>query len=77
MVLKANDRRTSSLCHDEFRGPRSDCVRQVLNIWTDDLLDYVDEISGINTKAITCCSTCLSNNRLKSFTVGLLADAIS
>ncbi|GFU21247.1 hypothetical protein TNCV_9101 [Trichonephila clavipes] len=26
MVLKANDRRTS--CHDEFRGPRSDYVRQ-------------------------------------------------
>ncbi|GFU74171.1 hypothetical protein TNCV_4641931 [Trichonephila clavipes] len=30
MVLKANDRRTSSPCHDEFRGPRSDCVRQML-----------------------------------------------
>ncbi|GFU87084.1 hypothetical protein TNCV_246731 [Trichonephila clavipes] len=29
MVLKANDRRTSCPCHDEFRGPRSDCVRQV------------------------------------------------
>ncbi|GFU75761.1 hypothetical protein TNCV_1652211 [Trichonephila clavipes] len=29
MVLKANDRRTSSLFHDEFRGPRSDCIRQV------------------------------------------------
>ncbi|GFT33983.1 histone-lysine N-methyltransferase SETMAR [Trichonephila clavipes] len=28
MVLKANDRRTSCLCHDEFRGPRSDYVRQ-------------------------------------------------
>ncbi|GFY11445.1 hypothetical protein TNCV_3182841 [Trichonephila clavipes] len=27
MVLKANDRRTSSPCHDEFRGPRSDNVR--------------------------------------------------
>ncbi|GFU82469.1 hypothetical protein TNCV_4506111 [Trichonephila clavipes] len=26
MVLKANDRRTPS--HDEFRGPRSDYVRQ-------------------------------------------------
>ncbi|GFV47597.1 uncharacterized protein TNCV_1775611 [Trichonephila clavipes] len=23
MVLKANDRRTSCPCHDEFRGPRS------------------------------------------------------
>ncbi|GFV40253.1 hypothetical protein TNCV_1444061 [Trichonephila clavipes] len=28
MVLKANDRRTSCPCHDEFRGPRSDNVRQ-------------------------------------------------
>ncbi|GFW40023.1 hypothetical protein TNCV_5117061 [Trichonephila clavipes] len=30
MVLKANDRRTSCPCHDEFRGPRSDYVRQYL-----------------------------------------------
>ncbi|GFV75740.1 hypothetical protein TNCV_1756681 [Trichonephila clavipes] len=29
MVLKANDRRTSCPCHDEFRRPRSDYVRQV------------------------------------------------
>ncbi|GFV07806.1 hypothetical protein TNCV_305541 [Trichonephila clavipes] len=28
MVLKANDRRTSCPCHEEFRGPRSDYVRQ-------------------------------------------------
>ncbi|GFX53199.1 RNase H domain-containing protein [Trichonephila clavipes] len=28
MVLKANDRRTSCPCHDEFRGPRSEYVRQ-------------------------------------------------
>ncbi|GFV53680.1 hypothetical protein TNCV_2091831 [Trichonephila clavipes] len=28
-VLKANDRRTSCPGHDEFRGPRSDYVRQV------------------------------------------------
>ncbi|GFW16877.1 1-acyl-sn-glycerol-3-phosphate acyltransferase beta [Trichonephila clavipes] len=32
MVLKANDRRTSCPCHDEFRGPRSDYVRQV-KLW--------------------------------------------
>ncbi|GFV97885.1 uncharacterized protein TNCV_2022001 [Trichonephila clavipes] len=32
MVLKANDRRTSCPCHDEFRGPRSDYVRQVQNV---------------------------------------------
>ncbi|GFX79607.1 uncharacterized protein TNCV_825951 [Trichonephila clavipes] len=29
MVLKANDRRTSCPCHDEFRRPRSDYVKQV------------------------------------------------
>ncbi|GFX66078.1 HTH_Tnp_Tc3_2 domain-containing protein [Trichonephila clavipes] len=29
MVLKANDRRTSCPCHDEFRGPLSDYVRQL------------------------------------------------
>ncbi|GFW71126.1 hypothetical protein TNCV_91691 [Trichonephila clavipes] len=29
MVLKANDRCTSCPRHDEFRGPRSDYVRQV------------------------------------------------
>ncbi|GFV84928.1 transposable element Tc1 transposase [Trichonephila clavipes] len=29
MVLKANDRRTSCPCHDEFRGPRFDYVRHV------------------------------------------------
>ncbi|GFU43738.1 uncharacterized protein TNCV_651551 [Trichonephila clavipes] len=30
MVLKANDRRNSCPCHDEFRGPRSDYVRQLI-----------------------------------------------
>ncbi|GFT02399.1 hypothetical protein TNCV_4625301 [Trichonephila clavipes] len=34
MVLKANDRRTSCPCHDEFRGPRFDYVRQK-NYWRD------------------------------------------
>ncbi|GFT34578.1 hypothetical protein TNCV_4125341 [Trichonephila clavipes] len=29
MVLNANDRRSSCPCHDEFRGLRSDYVRQV------------------------------------------------
>ncbi|GFT61389.1 hypothetical protein TNCV_1953121 [Trichonephila clavipes] len=28
MVREANDRRTSCPCPDEFRGPRSDYVRQ-------------------------------------------------
>ncbi|GFY35070.1 hypothetical protein TNCV_5044451 [Trichonephila clavipes] len=31
-VFKANDRRTSCPCHDEFRGPRSDYVRQAAEI---------------------------------------------
>ncbi|GFX55074.1 uncharacterized protein TNCV_2305941 [Trichonephila clavipes] len=34
MVLKANDRRTSCPCHDEFRGPRSDYVRQTACLLT-------------------------------------------
>ncbi|GFX33853.1 uncharacterized protein TNCV_3962621 [Trichonephila clavipes] len=40
MVLKANDRRTSCPCHDEFRGPRSDYVRQVA-LATTTTTDYV------------------------------------
>ncbi|GFV30942.1 HTH_Tnp_Tc3_2 domain-containing protein [Trichonephila clavipes] len=32
MVLKANDRRTSCPCHDEFRGPQSDYVRQTRRV---------------------------------------------
>ncbi|GFV16121.1 hypothetical protein TNCV_3378851 [Trichonephila clavipes] len=34
MVLKANDRRTSCPCHDEFRGPRSDYVKQLLELFS-------------------------------------------
>ncbi|GFX35933.1 hypothetical protein TNCV_4214551 [Trichonephila clavipes] len=34
MVLKANDRRTSCPCYDEFRGPRSDYVRQSSDVCT-------------------------------------------
>ncbi|GFS66418.1 hypothetical protein TNCV_3856721 [Trichonephila clavipes] len=37
MVLKANDRRTSCLCYDEFRGPRSDYVRQVASENNNDI----------------------------------------
>ncbi|GFU50256.1 hypothetical protein TNCV_300891 [Trichonephila clavipes] len=35
MVLKANDRRTSCPCHDEFRGPQSDYVRQLRPLYRD------------------------------------------
>ncbi|GFW93837.1 transposable element Tc3 transposase [Trichonephila clavipes] len=40
MVLKANDRRTSCPCHDEFRGPRSDYVRQVALATTTTRVNY-------------------------------------
>ncbi|GFV01287.1 transposable element Tcb2 transposase [Trichonephila clavipes] len=35
MVLKANDRRNFCPCHDEFRGPRSDYVRQDLEPFSE------------------------------------------
>ncbi|GFV71496.1 hypothetical protein TNCV_4562481 [Trichonephila clavipes] len=41
MVLKANDRRTSCPCHDEFRGPRSDYVRQI-----DNVLQHSEDYDG-------------------------------
>ncbi|GFT68286.1 uncharacterized protein TNCV_659051 [Trichonephila clavipes] len=44
MVLKANDRRTSCPCHDEFRGPRSDYVRQV-NAATTPGYQYLSEFA--------------------------------
>ncbi|GFX47137.1 uncharacterized protein TNCV_2747141 [Trichonephila clavipes] len=37
MALKANDRRTCCPCLDEFRGPRSDYVRQVALATTTNL----------------------------------------
>ncbi|GFT66013.1 hypothetical protein TNCV_1058871 [Trichonephila clavipes] len=46
MVLKANDRRTSCPCHDEFRGPRSDYVRQ--EVETDQAIEEPTEIMHIN-----------------------------
>ncbi|GFX32698.1 uncharacterized protein TNCV_888361 [Trichonephila clavipes] len=39
MVLKANDRRTSCPYHDEFRGPRSDYVRQNFELqWNEQVI---------------------------------------
>ncbi|GFT68339.1 uncharacterized protein TNCV_659431 [Trichonephila clavipes] len=43
MVLKTNDRRTFCPCYDEFRRPRSDCVRQL----------KVSEELGINQSVIS------------------------
>ncbi|GFT42144.1 hypothetical protein TNCV_1669271 [Trichonephila clavipes] len=46
MVLKANDRRTSCPCHDEFRGPRSDYVRQSIFEYLTYSLNFSVEIPG-------------------------------
>ncbi|GFY01097.1 uncharacterized protein TNCV_5075641 [Trichonephila clavipes] len=43
IVLKANDRRTSCPCHDEFRGPRSDYVRQVALATTTSMATWYGE----------------------------------
>ncbi|GFU61712.1 uncharacterized protein TNCV_4611901 [Trichonephila clavipes] len=48
MVLKANDRRTSCPCHDEFRGPRSDYVRQVALATTTTTTNYKMSLKFIN-----------------------------
>ncbi|GFW31881.1 uncharacterized protein TNCV_5040501 [Trichonephila clavipes] len=46
MVLKANDRRTSCPCHDEFRGTRSDYVRQVALATTTTTTNIEKELRG-------------------------------
>ncbi|GFU76278.1 uncharacterized protein TNCV_527581 [Trichonephila clavipes] len=59
MVLKANDRRTSCPCHDEFRGPRSDYVRQVaLATTTTSILQYGSEEVLVPHKFIGFNSLC-------------------
>ncbi|GFU95638.1 uncharacterized protein TNCV_3333031 [Trichonephila clavipes] len=55
MVLKANDRRTSYPCHDEFRGPRSDYVRQscpLLVRWIDGLEKYLLVLRSKNWRTL-------------------------
>ncbi|GFS97368.1 hypothetical protein TNCV_1825121 [Trichonephila clavipes] len=47
MVLKANDRRTSCPCHDEFRGPRSDYVRQKNAIMPNQVTQNNDVIAHL------------------------------
>ncbi|GFS99097.1 hypothetical protein TNCV_822301 [Trichonephila clavipes] len=51
MVLKANDRRISCPCHDEFRGPCSDYVRQVAlaTTTTTKILYRLDMLSKNNS----------------------------
>ncbi|GFV39111.1 hypothetical protein TNCV_106871 [Trichonephila clavipes] len=45
VVLKANDRCTSCPCHDEFRGPRSDYVRQYGGYDTRLVMEWVRILS--------------------------------
>ncbi|GFV70383.1 hypothetical protein TNCV_4798021 [Trichonephila clavipes] len=55
MALKANDKRTSCPCHDEFRGPRSDYVRQALASNQDKssrVQDCMELLSRIPTKVV-------------------------
>ncbi|GFS95329.1 uncharacterized protein TNCV_2631311 [Trichonephila clavipes] len=59
MVLKANDRRTSCPCHDEFLGPRSDYVRQVaLATTTNNITNFIGCLCyycDIKTEKTICC----------------------
>ncbi|GFT06554.1 hypothetical protein TNCV_3356711 [Trichonephila clavipes] len=62
MVLKANDRCTSCPCHDEFRGPRSDYVRQV-ELATTTTTDCGSQFCGRN-RGVICvkinhCERCV------------------
>ncbi|GFX53362.1 transposable element Tcb2 transposase [Trichonephila clavipes] len=49
MVLKANDRRTSCPCHDEFRGPRSDYVRQHRFTTLETISNYRNSYPGFSS----------------------------
>ncbi|GFW19173.1 uncharacterized protein TNCV_255001 [Trichonephila clavipes] len=55
MVLKANDRRTSCPCHDEFRGPRSDYVRQSLvnSLVTLTKMKYLIKVALLSIEIVT------------------------
>ncbi|GFY12658.1 SCAN box domain-containing protein [Trichonephila clavipes] len=82
MVLKANDRLTSCTCHDEFRGPRSDYVRQFFvhhpfySWYTLDTVD-LENTSCLKISEIewTCFSTtiCPRSKVSKSSSLPILA----
>ncbi|GFW19553.1 uncharacterized protein TNCV_1604451 [Trichonephila clavipes] len=55
MVLKANDRRTSCPCHDEFRGPRSDYVRQLQRLWYDHPQRIIGDLIDSMSCRISAC----------------------
>ncbi|GFX39029.1 hypothetical protein TNCV_3426151 [Trichonephila clavipes] len=63
MVLKANDRRTSCPCHDEFRGPRSDYVRQQNRIPTR-RARYCDYLY-LQITGIFICNSTLNNGHVQ------------
>ncbi|GFS92555.1 zinc finger MYM-type protein 1 [Trichonephila clavipes] len=64
MVLKANDRRTSCPCHDEFRGPRSDYVRQVALATTQQqLLFFHPTIEYVEKHVKEIGNSCLENHK--------------
>ncbi|GFX34857.1 DUF4817 domain-containing protein [Trichonephila clavipes] len=72
MVLKANDRRTSCPCHDEFRGPRSDYVRQDGNVLFS---RYCSDVrrqgwSGIHVFYPISVSNMLGSRQQRIFAVG-------
>ncbi|GFU19283.1 hypothetical protein TNCV_1468851 [Trichonephila clavipes] len=56
MVLKANDKRTSS--HDEFRGPRSDYVRQVALETTES--SALEQVVAIRSNMAAECANLVS-----------------
>ncbi|GFX06070.1 hypothetical protein TNCV_446451 [Trichonephila clavipes] len=56
MVLKANDRRTSCPCHDEFRGPRSDYVRQVASENNNNELRQYNVLPHVAKTVLDFCS---------------------
>ncbi|GFV86940.1 syntaxin-1A [Trichonephila clavipes] len=73
MVLKANDRRTSCPCHDEFRGPRSDYVRQV-----EEIRENIEKIQGnveeVKKKHSAILSAPQTDEKVKQELEDLMAD---
>ncbi|GFW77572.1 uncharacterized protein TNCV_2499641 [Trichonephila clavipes] len=62
MVLKANDRCTSCPCHDEFRGPRSDYVRQAaVAKWYRIMACFITSSSPVPLKTCRVGQRCMLN----------------
>ncbi|GFW21146.1 uncharacterized protein TNCV_2703841 [Trichonephila clavipes] len=52
MMLKTNDRRTSCPCHDEFRGPCSDYVRQKRTVTLNTFTTTLEEKKQFPTRRL-------------------------